>query len=82
MLRETTFRIGGVLMIALGLALGYGLFAAGAGLEFFTAYLAAGIAVGFGGFFLYVAADEGRSRREFLRLSEESGESPLDRRSP
>jgi hypothetical protein len=82
MLRETTFRIGGVLTIALGVALAYGLFIAGAGIEFADAWLAAGIAVGFGAFFLYVARDEGRTRREFLRSAEEEGKSPPGGRPP
>lgn len=66
MLRETTFRVGGVLTIALGVLFGYGLYSAGAGLEYFDAWLAAGICVGFGAFFLYVAHDEARTRQKFL----------------
>jgi len=81
MYRETTFRIGGVLTIALGVALAYGLFLANAGVEFIDAWLAAGIAVGFGGFFLFVARDEGRTRREYLRAAEEGDESPPGGRS-
>jgi hypothetical protein len=82
MQRETTFRIGGILTIALGVALGYGLFQANAGVEFIDAWLAAGMAVGFGGFFLYVARDEGRDRREFLRAAREGGRPPPGPRSP
>jgi hypothetical protein len=82
MFRETTFRIGGVLTIALGVALAWGLFLVGAGIEFADAWLGAGIAVGFGAFFLYVARDEALSRREFLRASEEEGIAPFDRRPP
>jgi hypothetical protein len=82
MYRETTFRIGGVLTIALGVALAYGLYIANAGIEFVDAWLAAGMAVGFGGFFLYVAREERRDRREFLRSAEEEGRAPPGRRSP
>lgn len=66
MLRETTFRIGGALTVALGAGLAYGLYSAGAGIDFLDAWLAAGISVGFGAFFLYVAHDEARTRQEFL----------------
>jgi hypothetical protein len=55
---------------------------ANAGLEFVDAWLAAGMAVGLGGFFLYVAREEGRVRREFLRSAEEEGKSPPSGRSP
>ena len=67
MLRETTFTIGGLLTIGLGLALATGLYLAGAGLEYADAWLACGMAVGFGAFFLYVARDEHRERLAFLR---------------
>ena len=66
MLRETTFLIGGILTIALGVLLGAGLYLAGAGVEYVDAWLASGIAVGFGAFFLYVARDEHRDRLDFL----------------
>jgi hypothetical protein len=82
MFRETTFRVGGILTIALGVALAYGLFVAGAGVEFTDAWLAAGISIGFGAFFLHVAAEEARNRREFLRSSEKEGNTPDDRRAP
>jgi hypothetical protein len=81
MLRETTFRVGGALMIGLGLLLGVGLFLAAAGWEFFDAWLGAGICVGFGGFFLYVARDEARTRRAFL-ASHGDPESPPPPASP
>jgi hypothetical protein len=81
-LRETTFRIGGVLTIILGVSLAYGLFNAGAGVEYFDAWLAAGIAVGFGAFFLYVARDEARVRREFLESVESSAEPSSGSRPP
>ena len=70
MLRETTFAIGGVLTIGLGVALGFGLYLAGAGWEFADAWLASGLAVGFGAFFLSVARGEHRDRLEFLRTAE------------
>ncbi|MGA8710315.1 MAG: hypothetical protein WB786_03680 [Thermoplasmata archaeon] len=66
MLRETTFGIGGILTIALGVLFAAGLFLAGAGFEYASAWLACGIAVGFGAFFLYVARDEHRDRLSFL----------------
>ena len=67
MQRETTFRVGGILTILLGAVFAYALIATGAGLAFFDAWLACGICVGFGGFCIYVAHDEARTRREFLR---------------
>jgi hypothetical protein len=70
MQRESTFRIGGILSCLLGLGLAYGLFAAGAGVEYVEAWLAAGIAVGFGAFFIYVAHDEAKTRREYLQSVE------------
>lgn len=70
MLRETTFRIGGLLTSALGVALAVGLFLSGAGFVYVDAWLASGIAVGFGTFFLYVARDEHRNRLAFLASSE------------
>jgi hypothetical protein len=81
-LRETTFLIGGALTIGLGLALGAGLFWAGAGFEYVDAWLAAGMAVGFGAFFLYVGRSEGRDRRRALRELETGAEttSPPTRR--
>ena len=80
MLRETTFWLGGVLTIALGVTLGAGLVWAGAGVEFFDAWLASGIAVGFGAFFIYVSREEHRNRLAFLADSEKQvSESP---RSP
>lgn len=66
MLRETQFLVGGGLTIVAGLLLGAGLFLTGAGVEFFGAWLGAGIAVGFGAFFVYVGRDERKVREEFL----------------
>lgn len=70
MLRETTFWIGGILTIGLGVALAAGLYISGAGLEYADAWLASGIAVGFGAFFMYVARDEHRERLAFLAAAE------------
>ena len=81
-LRETTFVIGGVLTIGLGIALGAGRGVAGAGLEFFDAWLASGLAVGFGAGFLYVGRSEGRERRRELRRLEEGFERPEGPRPP
>ncbi|MGA8710870.1 MAG: hypothetical protein WB786_06545 [Thermoplasmata archaeon] len=63
MLRETTFWLGGALTVGLGVALATGLVWAGAGWEFFNAYLAAALAVGFGVGFMLVGRAEGRERR-------------------
>jgi hypothetical protein len=79
-LRETTFVIGGALTIALGVLLDAGLFVTGAGFEFFAAWLAGGIAVGFGAFFIYVGRAEGIERRRSLRELEE-GESERPRQA-
>lgn len=70
MLRETTFWIGGILTIALGVLLGLGLYLAGAGVEYLDAWLASGMAVGFGAFFIYVSRGEHRERLAFLAEAE------------
>ena len=72
MLRETTFWLGGALTIALGLALAAGLVWAGAGVDYATAYLGAGIGVLFGAFFIYVGGAEARERRKFLAENDAS----------
>jgi hypothetical protein len=76
MLRETTFWLGGLLTVTLGIALAAGLYLAGAGFEFVDAWLASAVAVGFGAFFLYVARDEHRDRLAFLDRSEKEGFEP------
>ncbi len=70
MLRETTFYIGGVAVIALGVALGAGLFFTGAGWPFAGAWLSAGIAVGLGAFFVYVGRESRTFRLDWLREAE------------
>ncbi|MGI0071181.1 MAG: hypothetical protein ACRECT_03820 [Thermoplasmata archaeon] len=76
-LRETTFAIGGCLMIGLGIALAAGLAWARAGWIYYDAWLGAGIAVGLGVFFLRVGHSEGEVRREELRrLEGGEGSSP------
>lgn len=80
--RETTFRLGGVLTIALGVIFALALLLSGAGWTFFEAWLGAGLCVGFGAFFLYVARDEGRTRREFLSSSEGEGDAIKPPRGP
>ena len=65
--RDTTFLIGGALVIALGLALAAGLVWAGAAWEYAQAWLGAALAVGLGAFFLFVGRDERRERRRMLR---------------
>jgi hypothetical protein len=75
-LPETTFDIGGALTIGLGVALAAGLVWAGAGIDFLDGWLSAGIAVGFGAFFLSVGRAAARERRAELRRLEASGSSP------
>ena len=70
MLRETTFWVGGFLTIGLGVALAVGLLWAGAGVEYFDAWLGSGIAVGFGVFFVYVSREEHRERLAYLARTE------------
>jgi hypothetical protein len=79
MLRETTFFIGGWITIALGILLAFGLYFSGAGVEYVDAWLASGMAVGFGAFFLYVARDEHRDRLAFLEQAEKEPSEPLGR---
>jgi hypothetical protein len=81
-LRETTFIVGGALTIGLGIALAYGLFVSGAGWEFVDAWLAAGIAVGFGAFFIYVGRAEAADRRRYLKEIEEDHQIPSEGRVP
>ena len=80
-LRETTFIVGGALTIGLGIALGYALYWTGAGFEFFGAWLAAGLAIGLGAFFVHVGRAEGRERRRELVGLEAHLEDTADRRS-
>jgi len=75
-LRETTFFVGGGLLIALGVALGVGLWWSGAGLLYGSAWLAAGIAVGLGGFFLVVGREARRFRAKWFRDLEEGRAPP------
>jgi len=79
MLRETTFLIGGALTVGLGVALAGGLFWAGAGAEYSDAWLASAMAMGLGGFFVYVARDEHRDRLEFLARVEKD---PAEKSGP
>lgn len=74
-LRETSFLLGGALMIGLGVALAAGLLWAGAGLDYFGGWLAAGLAVGLGVFFLKVGRAEGQDRRESLARLERQANS-------
>jgi len=76
MLRETTFFVGGLVTIALGVLLAAGLYLAGAGVEFVDAWLACGIAVGFGAFFLHVSREEHRDRRRFLAEAAQEPSAP------
>jgi len=76
MLRETTFFLGGAVVIVLGGLLGFGLWYAGAGVVYWSAWLSAGIAVGLGAFFLYVGREARAFRREWLRALEEGRPPP------
>ena len=67
MLRERTFFAGGAIVIAVGLALGVGLALSGAGISYASAWLASGIAVGLGVFFLYVGREAQAYRRTWMR---------------
>jgi hypothetical protein len=62
MARETTFWIGGVLTIVLGPVFAGLLVWAGAGVDFYSAYLGVALALVLGSFFLYVAGAESRAR--------------------
>jgi hypothetical protein len=75
-LRERTFFLGGVVVIALGVLLGVGLWFAGAGFAYWSAWLAAGIAVGLGAFFVQVGREARDFRREWLRAAEEGRPPP------
>ncbi len=76
MLRETVFYVGGGAVIALGVLLGLGLALSGAGYVVWSAWLAAGIAVGLGAFFVKVGRDARAFRREWLRAAEEGRPPP------
>ncbi len=76
MLRETGFFLGGGAVIALGVLLAAGLWVTGAGLAYVEAWLAAGISVGFGAFFVHVGREARRFRREWLRAAAEGRELP------
>ena len=76
MLRETTFLVGGAALVGLGVLLGYGLYAAGVGVEYLGAWLAVPLAFVFGGFFVHVARAERRERLSFLRSAEGPPTSP------
>ncbi len=75
MRRETTFRVGGWLLIAVGAGLGVDLGLAGAGLPAAGIWFAAGGSVGFGAFCLFVAHDAARFRTEY-HDAVESGRPP------
>jgi len=76
MLRETMFLIGGYLMVALGVLLGVGLYLSGAGAGFGDTWLAGGMSVVLGVFFMYVARSERRERRAFLEAAEKPPPEP------
>ena len=65
--RDTTFLIGGGLVIGLGVALAVGLAWAGAGWWYVQAWFGAAVAVGLGAFFVTVGRGERRERRRVLR---------------
>jgi uncharacterized protein YacL len=64
--RDTTFLIGGGLVIGLGVALAVGLAWAGAGWEYAQSWLGVVVAVGLGAFFMMVGRAERRERRRVL----------------
>ncbi len=67
LLRETTFVLGGALVIALGVAFAAGLAWAGAGWQYAGGWAGAAFAVGFGAFCVYVGRAETADRRRQLR---------------
>ena len=75
-LREATFLVGGAAVIALGILLGAALWLSGAGLYFWSAWLAAGISVGLGAFFVRVGRQARAFRRRWLRDVEEGRAPP------
>ncbi len=75
MLRETTFRLGGSILIVVGVWLAFELALAQAGWSYFGVWFAAGGLVGFGAFFVYVARDAAKYRRDYLAALE-SGRPP------
>jgi cobalamin biosynthesis protein CobD/CbiB len=74
--RDTTFLIGGWLVIGLGVALAVGLAWAGAGWLYFQAWLGALVAVGLGAFFISVGRGERQERRRVLREYEAGAPPP------
>jgi len=78
LLRETTFVLGGAMVIAMGVALIVGLLWSGAGWEYAGGWLGAFLAIGFGAFFVQVGRGEGAERRRWLREHEapETGAPP------
>ena len=76
MLRETTFFVGGAVVIALGVLLGFGLWYAGAGVVYWSAWLSAGISVGLGAFFLRVGREARAYRRAWLSELEKGNPPP------
>jgi hypothetical protein len=75
-LRERVFFLGGAVVIVLGGLLGFGLWYSGAGLDYWSAWFSAGIAVGLGAFFLYVGRQAQAFRRAWLRAHEEGRPPP------
>jgi hypothetical protein len=73
-LRESTFRLGGALTVVLGLAFAAGLAWAGAGADYFTAYVGAAFGVVLGSFFIYVGGAEARERQVSARHPERLAE--------
>ncbi len=63
-------------MIALGVALGAGLWWSGAGVVYWSAWLAAGIAVGLGAFLVHVGRLARAFRREWHRALEDGRPPP------
>jgi hypothetical protein len=64
--RETTFRLGGALVIGLSLAFAGALVWAGAGVDYASAYLGIAFGVVLGSFFVYVGGAEARERHALL----------------
>ncbi len=73
MLIETTFRLGGSILVALGAALAAGYVAVGVGLADLQLFLAPALFFLLGGIFLYAGVDARRARLALLELGETGG---------
>ncbi|HZY91702.1 MAG TPA: hypothetical protein VFG07_02865 [Thermoplasmata archaeon] len=78
MLIETTFRIGGLLLVGLGIALAAAFALLGAATADPGLFLPASLFFVLGGLFLYVGHDAARERRALLALGDPRPGTPAD----